>query len=714
MSDAITLKVAEALSKDVGRANARIDPSDIERLGVKIGDIIQVKGDRGSAVARVMPAYPDMRGQGVIQLDGITRANASVGLGEKVQVESVAWVTADKITLTPTTVTPKPKDMDYIGSLLDGLPVRQGDLIRVSLFASRSADFRVQKVSPGRTVVIHPTTTLIVGQAVDKSTDTAQRLSYEDVGGLRRQVNRIREMIELPLRYPEAFARLGIAPPKGVLMHGPPGCGKTLIARIIAQESDARFFSVSGPEIVHKFYGESEAHLRKIFEEASRKGPSIIFLDEIDAIAPHREKVVGDVEKRVVAQLLALMDGLTRRNNVIVIAATNLPNNLDPALRRPGRFDREISIPIPDRDGRREILEIHSRGMPLADEVDLDHLADLTHGFVGADLEALCREAAMSALRKLLPDIDFNLAELPYRQLSQMFVSMDDFLCALRDVEPSAIREVFVEVPNVSWDDVGGLNYVKQRLVEAVEWPLKYPELFKKAGVQPPKGLLLGGPPGVGKTLIAKAVANESGVNVISVKGPALMSRYVGESERGVREVFHTARQAAPCIIFLDEVDALIPARHAGGADSNVSARVLSQFLAEMDGLEELKGVFVMGATNRVDLIDSAMLRPGRFDEIVSLQLPNQKDREAILAVHLRNKPLAAGIQPEALAARTPGASGAELAAVCNRAALFAIRRAVEKSSTGKVEDLQVTISAEDFETALAEVFPAKEEESLS
>lgn len=712
MAEPVRLKVAEALSKDVGRGNARMDPAEFDRLAVKIGDIVQIAGEKGEAVARVMPAYPDMRGQGVIQLDGITRANAGLGLGDKVRVGPVPWQPADKVTLAPTTVTPRAKDMEYIGSLLDGLPVRQGDLIRVSLFASRSADFRVEKVTPGGTVVIHPTTSLLVGQAANAGADSQQRLSYEDVGGLRRQVNRIREMIELPLRYPEAFARLGIDPPKGVLMHGPPGCGKTLIARIIAQETDARFFSVSGPEVVHKFYGESEAHLRKIFEEAGRKGPSIIFLDEIDAIAPHREKVVGDVEKRVVAQLLALMDGLNRRTNVIVIAATNLPNNLDPALRRPGRFDREIRIPIPDRDGRRDILDIHSRGMPLAANVDIAHLADMTHGFVGADLEALCREAAMGALRKLLPEIDFNLAELPIRQLMQMYVTMEDFLDALHEIEPSAIREVFVEIPNVGWGDIGGLGEVKRRLMEAVEWPLNYPELFEHAGVKAPKGLLLGGPPGVGKTLIAKAVANESGVNVISVKGPALMSRYVGESERGVREVFQVARQAAPCIIFLDEVDALIPARSAAGADSHVSARVLSQFLAEMDGLEELQGVFVLGATNRTDLIDPAMLRPGRFDEVVEIPLPDYDDRKAILAVHMRNKPLAQGITVEPLAQRTEGASGAELAAICNRAALAAIRRAIEQSTAnhaektgGPMED--VRILPEDFEEALAAVLPA-------
>ncbi|MDP1761469.1 MAG: AAA family ATPase, partial [Deltaproteobacteria bacterium] len=491
----------------------------------------------------------------------------------------------------------------------------------------------------------------------------------------------------------------------GVLLHGPPGCGKTLIARTIAHETEANFFSVSGPEVVHKFYGESEAHLRKIFEEAGRKGPSIIFIDEIDSIAPKRENVVGDVEKRVVATLLALMDGLNKRQNVIVIAATNIPNALDPALRRPGRFDREIAIPIPDRYGRRDILEIHSRGMPLAEDVDMGHLAEITHGFVGADLEALCREAAMICLRRLMPDIDYGLATIPYEQLAQLEVHMDDFLAALREVEPSAIREVFVEVPDVRWEDVGGLKAVKDRLKEAVEWPLKYAHIFKKAGIKPPKGILLSGPPGCGKTLLAKAIATESRVNFLSVKGPALMSKYVGESERGVREIFKTARQAAPCIIFLDETEALLPARGVGGGDSHVSERVLSQFLAELDGIEELKGVLVLGATNRLDMMDAAVLRPGRFDAIVEIPLADEADRREIFAVHLRGKPLAKGVSAKQLAAKSEGLSGAEIAGVCNQAALAAVRRAVaaELAQEGAGE-AQVLIQPADLEEALKEM----------
>ena len=708
MTKELKLKVTEALVKDAGRGYARIDPADMAKLNLAVGDIVQIAGSKGSGIAKLMPTYLDLRGKGVVQLDGLTRRNAGLSLDDKALIQTVTCKHADRIILIPTTITPSPRDLDYIGSLLDGLAVKKGDLLRAHLFGSRSAEFKVESTVPDGAVMINPTTTLVIGQSKDAKSSGAsiQRLSYEDVGGLKGQVRRIREMIELPLRYPEVFERLGIGAPKGVLLAGPPGCGKTLIARIIAQETDAQFFTISGPEIVHKFYGESEAHLRKIFEEAERKGPSIIFLDEIDSIAPHRDKVVGDVEKRIVAQLLALMDGLKSRGKVIVIAATNLPNAIDPALRRPGRFDREISIPIPDREGRHEIIEIHSRGMPLNDDVELNIVADVTHGFVGADLEALCREAAMSALRRLLPEIDFSAAEIPYERLAALTVTMDDFRAALCEVSPSAIRELFVDIPDVRWEDVGGLDHVRRRLIESVQWPIKYPELYKQAGVKPPKGLLLVGPPGVGKTLIAKAIAHESGVNVISVKGPALMSRYVGDSEKGVRELFHKARQASPCIIFLDEVDSVVPSRGEGSTDSHVAERVLSQFLTEMDGLEELKGVFVMGATNRSDLIDPAMLRPGRFDEIVELGLPDEEARQQILAVHLRNKPLGENISVNTLATRCFDASGAELAAVCNRAALAALRRAVQQSKTDKKnKKLKVCIEQYDFDEVIAEMF---------
>ena len=672
------LKVTEALGKDVGRALARIGPEDMERLQVAIGDTVEVTGKRGT-VCKVMPAYKELRGQARIQLDGLTRENTGAALDEMVEVRKCAIRPAQRIALSPLTITPDSRDLPYIGSLLDGLPVKEGDRIRAVLFGSRSADFRVDDTTPSGPVLINPTTELNIGKADVKERGPVA-VPYEDIGGLKPQLVRIREMIELPLRFPEVFERLGIDAPKGVLLHGPPGCGKTLIARAIAHETEANFFSVSGPEIIHKFYGESEAHLRKIFEDAARQGPSIIFLDEIDAIAPRREQVVGEVEKRVVAQLLALMDGLTKRQNVIVIGATNLPNVLDPALRRPGRFDREIAIPIPDRFGRQSILEIHSRGMPLRKDVDMNRLAAITHGFVGADLEALCREAAMICLRDLLPDIDFSLAKIPYERLAKLEVCMDHFLAALREVEPSAIREVFVEVPDVRWSDVGGLSKLKQQLVEAVDWPLNHPDVYTQAGVRPVKGILLSGPPGCGKTLLAKAVATECGVNFISIKGPELFSKYVGESERQVRELFRKARQAAPCVIFCDEIDALKPARSGGASDNPVADRVLAQFLTELDGIEELKGVLVLAATNRLDRLDPAAVRPGRFDEIVEIPLPNDAERREIFSIHLRGKPTTREIDFAGMAKRTDGASGAHIASVCRLAALRAIRRVIAAS----------------------------------
>jgi transitional endoplasmic reticulum ATPase len=704
----LKLKVTEALSKDMGRAFARMDPEDLKRLNVAIGDIVQVEGKR-KTVCKAMPAYQELRGHSRVQLDGLSRDNAGAGMDDTVTLTRIESQPARQVTLLPASAVLRNRDLEYIGSLLDGLPVITGDQIRATLFGSRWTDFKVGATVPDGPVLINPTTRLVIEKNQKAERGIHSRLSYEDIGGLGSQMQRIREMIELPLRYPEVFERLGIEAPRGVLLHGPPGCGKTLIARTIANETDANFFSVNGPEVVHKFYGESEAHLRKLFEEASRKGPSIVFLDEIDAIAPQREKVVGDVEKRVVAQLLALMDGLNKRQNVIVIAATNIPNALDPALRRPGRFDREISIPIPDRSGRRQIMEIHSRGMPLADDVDMAHLADITHGFVGADLEALCREAAMSCLRRILPNIDFALAAIPYEQIAQLEVHMDDFSNALREVEPSAIREVFVEVPDVHWEDVGGFGELKNRLIEAVEWPLKYAHLFEQAGTHPPKGILMCGPPGCGKTLMAKAIANESQVNFISVKGPALLSKWVGESEKGIRDTFRKALQAAPCIIFFDEIDALLPTRNGGSADSNVSQRVMSQFLAEFDGIEELKGVLVLGATNRPDMLDPAVLRPGRFDEIIEIPLPEKTDREAIFKVHLRGKPVEAAVDQEELAARTGGFSSAEIASICNRAALTAVRRAVKAAEEAKENASRPAITREDLESAVEEVAAAKE-----
>jgi transitional endoplasmic reticulum ATPase len=698
----LKLKIAEALSKDVGRGIARMGPEDLERLQLAVGDLVAIVGKRAT-VCKAMPAHKELRGQSRIQVDGLVRENAGAGLDEFVKVRKTACRPAERVVLDPANVRPSERDLNYIGSLLDGLPVQEGDRIRAALFGSRWADFKVGATTPKGVVLINPTTRLVIGNPQQAAETASRSTSYEDIGGLRPQLQRIREMIELPLRYPEVFEQLGIDAPKGVLLHGPPGCGKTLIARAIAHETEANFYSISGPEIIHKFYGESEAHLRKIFEEAARKGPSIIFLDEIDAIAPRRETTVGEVEKRVVAQLLALMDGLSKRQQLIVIAATNLPNLLDPALRRPGRFDREIAIPIPDRTGREEILSVHSRGMPLSADVDMRHMAAITHGFVGADLEALCREAAMICLRRIMPDIDFALARIPYEQLTKLEVGKEDFIDALREVEPSATREVFVEVPDVHWEDVGGLDQVKQRLIEAVEWPLQHAELFAEAGIRPPKGILLTGPPGCGKTMLAKAIANESQVNFISVKGPALLSKYIGESERGVRDMFRKAKQAAPCIIFFDEVDALVPARGSGGGDSHVADRVLSQFLTELDGVEELKGVLMLGATNRQDMLDPAILRPGRFDQIVEIPLPDEQGRRQIFEVHLRHKPLAPGIDIGKLAAATEEFSGAEIQGICVAAALSAVRRAVAAKIAKPEAAVVVLIEASDLEAELQE-----------
>ncbi len=702
ITHSITLRVSESTGKDVGRGIARIDPSDMKRLGVDVGDAVAVEGKR-CTICRVLPTFKEHRGQEHLQIDGITRENARVGLNETAVIRPASVQAAEEVVLVAQGGTPSNRDLKYIANLLDGLPVAQGDRVRVTLFGNRRADFLVKQTNPTGPVVIGSATLLKIPSGERQPAAAPASLSYEDIGGLKRQLERVREIVELPLKYPEVFERLGIDAPKGVLLYGPPGCGKTLLARAVAHETEANFFSVNGPEIIHKFYGESEAHLRKIFEEAASRAPSIIFLDEIDAIAPRRERVVGDVEKRVVAQLLALMDGLSQRQHVVVLAATNLPNLLDPALRRPGRFDREITIPIPDQHGRREILEIHSRGMPLADDIDLKHLASITHGFVGADLEALCREAGMIALRRILPKIDFAQSHIPDEMLTRLSVAMGDFQEAFREVEPSAVREVFVEVPNVSWNDVGGLESLKQRLHEAIEWPLKYPELFESLRLTPPKGALLSGPPGCGKTLIAKALATEAGVNFISIKGPELLSMYVGESERGVRDVFHKARQAAPCIVFFDEIDAMASVRSHGGNDSGVAARVLSQLLTELDGIEELKGVLVLAATNRADLLDPALLRPGRFDIQLEIPLPDRAAREQIFAIHLRSRPVDPEVTAAALAEQTDGFSGAQIEGVCRRAMMEAIARQIRASTERpSVEDLQVC--GEYFQVAITEV----------
>ncbi|MBL7201515.1 MAG: CDC48 family AAA ATPase [Anaerolineae bacterium] len=716
-----TLRVAEALPKDVGRGLVRLDPQDLERLEVGIGDVVEVAGKR-STVARAMPAYADQRGQGLIQMDGILRANAGTSLDERVTVRRVEVQPARALVLAPAESLRKPPgaaQARYLARLLDGIPVVADDQVRVTLFGTRAQTFTVAETTPAGPVLIGPTTAIRLankedGQLAGRGTVT----TYEDIGGLHREIRRIREMIELPLRYPEIFERLGIDPPKGVLLHGPPGCGKTLIARAVAHETSAHFSHVNGPEVIDKWYGASEAHLRGIFEEASRHAPAIVFIDEIDAIAPKREEMSGDrqVERRVVAQLLALMDGLKSRGEVIVIAATNIPNTLDPALRRPGRFDREIAIGVPDKDGRREILEIYTRGMPLAEgplpgspgqvteqAVDLDRLAAITHGFVGADLEALAREAAMSALRRLMPDIDFAQAHIPYDKLMALDVTMGDFVTALSEVEPSAIREVFTEVPEVGWDDIGGLEEVKRLLMETIEWPLRHGSLFAHLHTTPPKGILLYGPPGTGKTLLAKAVARESETNFISVKGPELLSKWVGESEKGVREVFRKARQASPCVVFFDELDALAPSRGAG-SDSHVTERVVSQLLAELDGIEELKGVVVLAATNRLDIVDPALLRPGRFEVLIELPTPDREARLAIFRVHTRGKPLAPDVDLAELTERTTGMVGADIEGLCRQAAMLTIRAFLEdRHDTPDGPFDQLYIGRQHFEQALAD-----------
>ena len=709
----LTLKVKEALSKDVGRAMARIDPDDMKTLSLEVGDIIEIEGKRRTP-AKVMPCYVEDRGKKIIQVDGISRENAQIGLDEKVTISKIEYKHANRITLSPLTLSLLQRDRDarYIGSLIEGLPVVKGDRVRATFFGSRSSDFKILDTSPDGVVLIGTGTSIKV-EPKETVTPRGVKISYEDIGGLGNQIQRIREMIELPLKYPQVFEKLGIDPPKGVLLYGPPGTGKTLIARAVAHETDAYFNHISGPEIMGKFYGESEGRLRSVFEDAEKHAPAIIFIDEIDAIAPKREEMGGEkqVERRVVAQLLALLDGLESRGQIIVIGATNIPNTLDPALRRPGRFDREISIPIPDKNGRLEILEIHTRGMPLGKDVSLKKLAEITHGFVGADLQALAREAAMSALRKILPKIDFEMSDIPYETLHTLEVTMDNFLEAMKEVEPSAIREVFVEVPDVKWEDVGGLEHVKEELKEAVEWPLKYSDIFKKVNTTPPKGILLFGLPGTGKTLLAKAIANESGVNFISVKGPSLISKYVGESEKEIRDIFKTAKQASPAIIFFDEIDSIAPRRGASSTDAHVTERVISQFLTEMDGIEELKGVVVLAATNRLELVDPALIRSGRFDLLFELPKPDKDMREEIFRIHTRGKPLDSDVNLELLAQKTEDMAGSDIEFICRKASMLAIREYINQKarssrqyavgSKEKLKDAELKISKKHFDEAL-------------
>jgi len=696
----LELRVAEAAQKDVARGLVRVDPAEMSKLGVNIGDVVEIKGKRAT-FARVVPAHAEHRGQKLIAMDGIVRANSEAGLGEQVVVRPAVVQPARTIKLMLAR-DPRGDGKNvqgrYLSRLLQGIPVVSGDRVRLSSFGTQARNFTVAETEPKGPVLIQLETSI----RCEGGSKASSIIAYEDIGGLKRELASIREMIELPLKYPEIFTQLGIDAPKGVLMHGPPGCGKTLIARAVAHETDARFFVLSGPEIMHKYYGESEAHLRQVFEEAA-KAPSIIFLDEIDAIAPKRTALGGEqqVERRVVSQLLTLMDGLADRGHVVVIGATNLPDSLDSALRRPGRFDREIVIGVPDRPGRLEILQVHTRGIPLAEDVDLERLAQVTHGFVGADLQSLAREAAMARLRKIFRDIDFEMDYIPEETLEGLTVGMEDFQQALAMVEPSAIREVFTEIPDVKWDDVGGLREIKQLLEESIQWPLRYPDLFKKAGISPPRGILLNGPPGVGKTLVAKALATESEVNFISIKGPALMSKWVGESERAVREVFHKAKLASPCILFLDEIDSIAP-RRGGSNVTAVSDRVIAQLLTEIDGMEELRGVLVLAATNRKDMLDPALLRAGRFDFIVDLPLPDLAARREIYRAHTRNKPLALDIDLDDLAdVARDGWSGADIELHCRKASSMAIREFLASGLEPSTDMDRLVIEKKHFEMAL-------------
>jgi transitional endoplasmic reticulum ATPase len=692
-------KVGEAQSRDVGRGIARFDPQDMDELGVATGDIVEIRGKR-KTVAKVMPAFKEFRGQRSVQIDGIVRDNAGVSVGDKVAIQPVQPQPATALELVPVTPIPRrPGYNAYIGKLIDGLTVIEGDRIRATLFGSRFQEFRVHRTEPKGPVIIDPTTAFSIVNPKFQASETVEKqskIAYEDIGGLRREVERVREMIELPLKHPAIFERLGIDPPRGLLLAGPPGVGKTLIARVIAQETNAHFTCISGPEIIHKFYGESEAKLRQIFEDASRNQPAIIFIDEIDSIAPKRGAVLGEVEKRVVGQLLTLMDGLRDRGQVVVIGATNIPNALDPALRRPGRFDREIRLGVPNASDRREILEIHSRGMPLSDDVNLGALSEATHGFVGADLESLCREAAMIALRRAMLSAGEVNPRFVEEKINELSVAMDDFRQALTLIEPSALREFAVEVPQTRWHEVGGLEGVRDELMRAVILPLKRPSAFARMNVRPVRGILLHGPPGTGKTLLARALACESGINFISVRGPELLSKYVGESERALRDLFSQAKQAAPCIIFFDEIDSLMPGRQSGESPGAAATdRVLGQFLTEIDGVEELKGVVVMAATNRLDRIDAALLRSGRFDLVQEIPPPDATSLERIFEIHLRNRPVAADVDVAALAEASAGFNGADIEATCRIGATRAIEAwsARFQDDSSAVEELSLSQS---------------------
>ena len=694
----ITLKVAEAISqKDVGQGVARLDPNVMDDLNIHERDLIEIVGEKRTA-AIALPSQTDI-GLGVIRIDGLVRKNSGATIGGEVQVKKIKAVEAKKVVLAP--IENNIRVQGDVRGLFAGKVMVQGDIIGSqirapkpsmsmgfgSLFdelmdftpAMREIKFAVVSTNPKDIVIVGPNTEVQLHESpVDVSkiegVGNLVDVSYEDIGGLKEEVKKVREMIEIPLKRPELFEKLGIAPPKGVLMHGPPGTGKTLLAKAVASESDAHFIAINGPEIMSKYVGGSEENLREYFEEAEENSPSIIFIDELDAIAPKREETNGEVERRTVAQLLTLMDGLKSRGQVVVIGATNRPDSLDPALRRPGRFDREIEIGVPDSEERKEVLEIHTRNMPLSEDVDLDKIANTTHGFVGADLESLCKEAAMRVVRRILPEIQ-NDEEIPKEVMEKIVVTGDDFKNAQKEIQPSALREVLVQIPDIKWDDIGGLEDIKQELKEAVEWPLKHPETFQRLGIRPPKGTLLYGIPGTGKTLLAKAVASESEANFISVKGPELLSKWVGESEKGVREVFRKAKQAAPTVIFFDEIDAIASTRSGNDTDSGVTKRVVNQLLTEMDGLEELEDVAIIAATNRPDILDAGLMRPGRFDRHIQVGEPDEETRLAIFKVHTKDMPLAKDVDLKKLAKNTEGYVGADIESVCREAAMLTLRK---------------------------------------
>ena len=706
----IILKIEESPQQHVGRGRAIIDPKIIEDQNWNTGQILELTYNKKTHV-KLWPGAPEEYGSGIIKIDGMTRQNIGAGIGDKISLKTVEAVNAEQIVLSPTEKIAAEGLQEYMIYNYLNHVFTTGDSVSLNTQMGGRVQFVVTSTKPSKPVLVTENTVFKLG-AMTKVVDSSYpRITYDELGGLKNEVQKIREMVELPMRHPELFDKIGVEAPKGVLLCGPPGTGKTLLAKAVAGETNAHFISLSGPEIMGKHYGESEERIREIFTQAEENAPSIIFIDEIDSIAPKRDEVSGELEKRIVSQLLTLMDGMKSRGKVVVIAATNRPDSIDPALRRPGRFDREIEIGIPDDEGRFDILSIHTRGMPIDEKVDLKQISKTTHGFVGADLEILSKEAAMKSLRRILPEIDYDEEKISSEILEKIQITSEDFRDALKEVSPSALREVQVQVPNVSWDDVGGLDDLKEELKEAVEWPIKYKDAYDYVDVESPKGILLHGPPGTGKTLIAKALAKMTESNFISIKGPELLSKWVGESEKGVREIFRKARQAAPCIIFLDEVDALVPRRGSGDSDSHVTENVVSQILTEIDGLEELNNVLIIGATNRLDIVDEALLRPGRFDRIIKVSNPDEKGRQHIFEIHTKSKPLASDVNISEIVKLTDDFSGAEIGAVANRAAITALKRYV----SGKSENVkEIKISQQDLVDAVDKVKPRKKEAPIS